>query len=390
MQEHIQKCSKEFWHACSRLKQAATFRRTLLSVVPLLSIAAISGTAVAADITVPTIVRVLDQADVPAKDKGVLTDISVRAGDRVSEGQILAQLDDKEQVLALSHAELQLKIASRDAENALPVQSAEAQEREARKTLDRAELAQTVAERQAKDDVAVRLAVKTRDASQADLDRATRSRKNFASSVSLAELERLQLLVDRNVLEIEKSEVEREIAGIKAEMEQARVSEQEQIVERLRLTTEQARRDQQTAATTMQIQEQAVALAQLKLENRRVRSPLAGVVVEVHRHNGEWVEAGMPVLRVVRLDRLKAETFIDAAVADESLRGASATIQFQHHGKTVSLPGEVTFVSPEVDTVNRQVLVSVEIDNSKLVLKPGMKASLSISVTSRPVAAQSR
>jgi len=347
----------------------------------------VPASAIAEGITVPTIVRILDQAEVPARDAGLLTSIGVRAGDEVEDGQILAQLDADEETLAITHAELQLEIARRDSENPLPVKTAEAKLSESRRTLQRAQLAQDIAARQADDDVAVRLATKTRDASMADLDRASRSRKAFSSSVSIAEIDRLQLIVDRNTLEIEKSGVDREIAAIKADMEKAQVSEQEQIVERLGLETEQATYDQTTAATALKIQEQAVELTRLRVEKRRVRSPLAGVVAEVHRHNGEWVEAGTPVLRVIRLDRLKAEAFVDAALADSGLRGASATVTFRRNGQEHVLPGEVSFVSPEVDTVNRQVLVSVEIDNSKLILRPGMKASLTIAVPAETVVA---
>ena len=341
-------------------------------------------------ITVSTIVRVLDQADVSARDAGVLTTLDVRAGDHVKAGQILARLDDDEEVLAVSHAELQLEIARRDAENALPVQTAEAKLKEAQRTLRRAELGQSIAARQAKDDVAVRLATITRDASQADLDRAARSRKSFSASVSLAEIERLQLLVDRNNLEIEKAGVDREIAAIKSQIELAQVGEQEQIVEQLKFEAEQVKHDQATAGTTLKIQERTVELARLQVEKRHVRSPLAGVVAEVKRHNGEWVESGTPVLRVVRLDRLKAEAFVDAAIADGGLRGAAAIVKFDRQGKQHELPGEVSFVSPEVDTVNRQVLVSIEIDNSKRILLPGMKATVTILIPSRPVATRPR
>jgi multidrug efflux pump subunit AcrA (membrane-fusion protein) len=341
-------------------------------------------------ITVPTILRVLDQADVPARDAELLTAILVRAGDHVEEGQILAQLNDDEEALAVSHAELQLEITRRDAENPLPVQTVETKLLEAQKTRHRVKLAQSIAKRQAVDDVAVRLATKTRDASQADLDRATRSRKSFASSVSLAEIERLQLIVDRNALEIEKAKINREVASLKADMEEARVNEQEQIVARLGLEAEQARRDQATAVTTLKIQEQIVKLARLQVEKRRVRSPLAGVVAEIHRHHGEWVESGTPILRVVRLNRLKAEAFVDAEIAGSGLRGAIASIQIKSQGKQHEQSGEVTFVSPEVDTLSRQVLVSVEIDNLKLMLRPGMKASLTIQIPSQPVAANPR
>ena len=50
------------------------------------------------------LVRVLDEAEVPARDAGVLAELSVRAGDQVKSGQIIGHLDDDDAKVAVSRA----------------------------------------------------------------------------------------------------------------------------------------------------------------------------------------------------------------------------------------------------------------------------------------------
>ena len=72
------------------------------------------------------LVRVLDEAEVPAREAGVLELLDVRDGDQVKAGQVLGHLDAEDAKLAVARAELDLAIADRQAKNALPVMTAEA------------------------------------------------------------------------------------------------------------------------------------------------------------------------------------------------------------------------------------------------------------------------
>ena len=99
-------------------------------------------------------------------------------------------------------------------------------------------------------------------------------------------------------------------------------------------------------------------------QRHSIVAPLTGMVAKRYRHRGEWVQPGDKVFRIVRLDRLRAEGFVDAASVRGTLTGRQATL-------TVDLPGQpqtrfsgtVTFVDPEIDPVNRQIRIWVEIDN---------------------------
>ena len=46
------------------------------------------------------------------------------------------------------------------------------------------------------------------------------------------------------------------------------------------------------------------------VKRRKIFAELSGIVVEVNRHPGEWVEPSETVFRLLRMDRLRAEGFL--------------------------------------------------------------------------------
>lgn len=321
-------------------------------------------------------IKILDEAEVPARDAGVLASLDVREGQRVKAGQVLGQLDSDEAQVALSRAELELNIADKQSENTLPVRTAQAALSEAEAERKQVELTHRIAQKKSDNDVAVRHAAKSRDASKAELDRAVQARKTFASSVSQAEIDRLKLVVERNELDIEKAEFEKSIADLQKEIEDASLAERDHAITRLKLGVEQAQTQKLIDKLTRDLKAHAVDQAQLLCQRREVRSPLDGVVAEVFRHRGEWVEPGQRVLRIVRLDRLKVEGFVDSRQISSDLTGASVRVVVESNaGQSVTVLGKMVFVSPEIDPVNNQVRVWAEVENPDQRLRPGMTAS---------------
>lgn len=322
------------------------------------------------------IVKVLEEAEVPARDAGVLATLNIREGHRVKAGQVLGQLDDEEVQVAGQRAELELTIAETQLKSTLIVRTAEAVLREAEEDRKQIELTHRIASKKSDNDVAIRHAGKSRDASKAELDRALQSRKTFAASVSQAEIDRLKLIVERNELEIEKAEFEKEIADLQKQIEDASIAEQEHTVARLKLSVEQAQTQKEIERLNRDLKSRAVEHAKLQLQRRQIRSPLEGVVVEVFRHRGEWLEPGQRVLRIVRLDRLRVEGFVDSRQIHGDFGGANVRVIVESAlGKKISVPGKVVFVSPEIDPVNNQVRVWAEVENPDFELRPGMTAS---------------
>lgn len=217
---------------------------------------------------------------------------------------------------------------------------------EARLAEGRAEIELKVAAMQAENDVNLRFARKSVEVAKAELARSLDSVENYPKSVSDTELDRLRLVVQRATLEVEQAELERDVAG-----------------------------------RTRQIKENACQTAREKVQRHRIVSPLDGMVVQVGRHRGEWVEPGAAVVRVVRLDRLRAEGFIPAGRLTPALQDARVTLALDLPGKPgAELPGRLVFVSPEIDAVNAEVRVWAEIENTQLLLRPGMRGTMTIAL----------
>jgi len=103
------------------------------------------------------------------------------------------------------------------------------------------------------------------------------------------------------------------------------------------------------------------------------------MVVQVNLHRGEWVPAGKTVIRVLRVDRLRVEGFVQTRDLPGDLSGRRATLLVDLPGRAgAEFDGAVVFVSPEVNPVNGQVRVWAEVENPKLQMMPGLRGTLTI------------
>lgn len=256
------------------------------------------------------LVTLIEQAEIPARDAGILTELQVSEGDQVKRGQVLGKVDDEDARLAFAKAAAETKIAATTAGN----------------------------------DVKVRYADKAAKVAAAEYKRAQESIDRVEKSVSKTELEKLQLEADRGTLAVEEAAHD--------------------------LTIAKQNRDLKAA-------EQAVA--QQVVDRRQITSPLDGVVVQLHFRRGEWVKPGDPVLRVVRIDRMRAEAFVPAGLSVGDWAGRSVRFFPTAGGaEREAYVGKLVFVSPEIDPVNGQIRVWAEIENRNQGLRPGERGRLEL------------
>jgi macrolide-specific efflux system membrane fusion protein len=251
----------------------------------------------------------LEEAEVPAQEAGVVTTVAVREGQRVKQGDLLAQIDDQVPRLAAEAVQAQFDIARAKAAN----------------------------------DVRQRFAKKSLEVSQAELRRSMESIERFAKSISQSQLDVERLTVQKNQLEAEQAEHERQVAILE-----------------------------------MKAQENELSAARAQVARRQVLAPFDGVVVQIYVRRGEWVEPGQKALRVVNVDRLKAEGFVPAAGAVAELSGKEVSLEVEGLSEQRAPAGTIVFVSPEVDPITGQVRVWAEIDNREGKLRPGQPARMVI------------
>lgn len=256
------------------------------------------------------LIKVIDQAEVPAQKSGALAELAVHEGQIVSEGQLLARVEDAMATLTMRRAKIELDIARKEETN----------------------------------DIQLRYARGAATTAKAELARATSTLEKYRKSISGSEVDQLRLAVD------------------KAERE-----------------AEQAEHDLAVAHLTTQLKQSEYDLALQNVERRRIVSPIQGMVVEVKRHRGEWVQSGDTVVRILRLDRLRAEGFVQAAAVSGPFQPRPVIVRVDLPDKPrAEFAGSLVFVSPEVNPVNGQVRVWAELDNRDLLLRPGMPVEMTV------------
>jgi macrolide-specific efflux system membrane fusion protein len=215
---------------------------------------------------------------------------------------------------------------------------------EAKLARNKAQFEYDIAKKQAASDIKARYAKTALEVATTEERRGLESVGKFSKSVSQSELDQLRLAKEKAALELE-----------------------------------QAGEDQEIARLTARQKENEVQSASYNVERRQIVSPIAGVVVQVKRHKGEWVQLGETIIRVVRMDRLRAEAFLNARDVSGDLAGRPVSLVVDIPGAPkTEFTGKITFISPEVNPVNGQFRVWAEIENRDQLLRPGLQGSMTI------------
>lgn len=147
-----------------------------------------SNWLVAAEMAVPAkplevesvVLRLINEADVPAQEAGVLTSVLAHEGAAVQKDAVLATIDDQVAQMAELAAQLKFDVAHEKATN----------------------------------DVQVRYARKAAEVAEAELHRSTESVARFAKSVSQSQLDVERLNVEKTKLEAEQADHNQQVATL--------------------------------------------------------------------------------------------------------------------------------------------------------------------------------
>ena len=114
-----------------------------------------------------------------------------------------------------------------------------------------------------------------------------------------------------------------------------------------------------------------------QIQRRHVRSPIVGVVTQIHKDISEYVAATEPqVMTIVQCDRLRAFFPVPAAAAQRLAARQQVQVTFSD-----GLPpavGTVEFVSPVIDPESGNVRVKVILDNARGTYRGGLPCSLAL------------
>ena len=199
------------------------------------------------------------------------------------------------------------------------------------------EVERQLAEITAENDINVRFSRSSSDVSQKVLDKSRQANVMYSETVSSSEIARLALEAERGELSIERSLL-----------------------------------DQETAETEVQLQSKRLAALNIQIANRQLVSLIDGMIVSTPFSEGEWIERGQTVLRIIRTDRVEVVALADADRADPTLVGQPVTIETSDR----NLSGVVTFVNPEINPASGRVQIRAKVDNQEGLLRPGSRVKM--------------
>ena len=142
---------------------------------------------------------------------------------------------------------------------------------------------------------------------------------------------------------------------------------------------------------SVQIEKNEVRVLENTIRQTSILSPVAGVVRELLKNQGEWANRGEPLLVITRMDRLLAEGFLDSTTCRvDSIIGATASVEFEIGNKQkVVIEGlKVTRAAPKLE-LDGKFPIWVEFDNREVtypnnelgwLIRPGMRARITVRV----------
>lgn len=180
----------------------------------------------------------------------------------------------------------------------------------------------------------------------------------------------------------------------------AAVSEQE--LRRQKLTVvraqsehEVAQKEQETAVLTIEAKKAQLDVAGITVKHHRIESTLDGIIVQMYRRPGEWVNPGDPIMKIVFLDRLRVEGFVNADqyTPDEIMGKAVEVIATLPRDRVERFPAVIAYVSPVVEA-SGEYRVWCEVENRRhnahWILRPGMITEMTIKLDSQPAKVASK
>lgn len=316
------------------------------------------------------------QVVIVAETAGMVLSLNLEVGDRVTEGEQIAQLDttlleaQKAQALAgldAAQAQLDLLQVAADPDD---VAAAEAAVAAAAASYQRA-LAGATAEDQ-------RLALAQLKQAEAAVTVAQAGYNQVKGNPAIGALpQSLQLQQATIGLEAAQAQYDKVlkgttddvIAGAYAQLAQARAA-----LRRL----EEGAKTEQVRATEAQVRqaEMAVYLAQLQISKASVEAPVDGIVSRVNSVQGAMASPGTPLVTLLSQD-VEITIDVEEARLAQLAVGQPATIRVDAYPDR-SFGGEVAIIAPELNAATRTVQVTIRPTEEASVLAPGMFATVEL------------
>lgn len=214
------------------------------------------------------------------------------------------------------------------------------------------------------DDVEIRYAEVALAEAQAELETSRSIQNDVRGAIPLSQLRKLRLAVERGELEVAQARKRKKRAGVEVELREADLS-----------------------------------VIDDSLRNLHADSPIGGVVLEVTRSKGEWIEKGETIATIGRMDRLHVHALVSSEkISASKCRGLPVSVHWEDPstGDARALRGNVLSVDPQMLPGGRFRL-HAEIhnqnfgaDSSQWQLQPGANVRMKVYVPAAMAAGSKR
>ena len=280
------------------------------------------------------------RALVRPETEGRITQILVQPGDRVGVGTPMMQLR-----LDRNRAQVNAAVAN------VSVQRAALNNARAELRIAEAQL------RESQDD---------RDSARAEV-----ARQDAEVALEQEEFKRAQFLVDSGAqsqqqLDLQRRNRDTAIAARDSAQKQLNASEAAIRVAQERIEAARANIDEENAALS-QVQAQVDVVSE-DLKDNKIVAPIAGVVADIPVKVGDYVTVGQEITSLVQNQTLELRLAIPAERSDQLQVGLPVQLSLDEGGKPL-VTGEISFVSPQVDSENQTILAKASFPNPRGILR---------------------
>lgn len=124
----------------------------------------------------------------------------------------------------------------------------------------------------------------------------------------------------------------------------------------------------------------SLVVSQQKIERLVLKSPIDGTVTHLNHRPGEWVQAGAPIVKIIRLDELRIDCFVDIDQLDPArLVGMPIKVISKRGVQETLFAGKISSYDPDVSSAGK-IRVHAIVQNQKIgnhwQLLPGMSVSM--------------
>jgi HlyD family secretion protein len=345
------------------------------------------------------------ETDLGVKVGGRIESVAVREGDRVTQGQVIARLDDAELQAQLDSAKARVVAAQQQVNQAqLQVTVIDSQVQEAQLALQQSQgdAAGRVSQSEASVAAAqAQLIVAQAQVQQAEsaLALARTDRDRFAAlvsqgAVSQQQFDQIQTTFEaaQDTLAARRASVvaaQQQVSAAQGARTQAQTSQINPDIRTAQVTRTQLQREQalaQLAAAQAQLEQAQAAQAEIaaRIDNLAIKSPIDGVVVTRMVEPGEVIATGTPVLTVINLNQVYLRGYIPEGEMGNVRVGQSAQVFLDSAPETplaarvAAVDTEASFTPENIyfpeDRVTQVFGLKLTIDNPDGFAKPGMPA----------------